>query len=281
MGLRTALAHALAFIFRLLSSVLGDNFALTFLNTASKRAFIQYVQINDCPLKLYSPNQITFWRAQTFASKEPETIEWINSFGPNEIMWDIGANVGLYSLYAAVARNAQVLAFEPSAMNHFVLCKNIEINGLDQLISPLCLAFSNTVILDHLNMPTTELGGALAGFATTKDYQGNEMIPVFRQASLGYTIDAFIAEFNPPLPHHLKIDVDGLESAIIKGAGTLLANPKLRTLSIELEDDKSEERDFVINRLAEHGLKVRHKKHAPMFDNSPYANIYNFLFARD
>ena len=49
-------------------------------------------------------NQTTLWRAQTIFNKEPITISWIRSFKKNKCMFDIGANVGIYSIYAANAQ---------------------------------------------------------------------------------------------------------------------------------------------------------------------------------
>ena len=47
------------------------------------------------------PNSLIQWRAETFFTKEPETIEWINTFKSDETLFDVGANIGLYSIYAA------------------------------------------------------------------------------------------------------------------------------------------------------------------------------------
>jgi hypothetical protein len=46
-------------------------------------------------------NQITAWRVRTFATKEPGTIAWIDAFAADDVMLDVGANIGLYALYAA------------------------------------------------------------------------------------------------------------------------------------------------------------------------------------
>ena len=52
----------------------------------------------------FTPNQLIDWRVATFFTKEPETLEWIDSFEKKEklIFWDIGANIGLYSIYNAL-----------------------------------------------------------------------------------------------------------------------------------------------------------------------------------
>ena len=59
----------------------------------------------------FIPTLITKWRVDSFFFKEPETLQWIDSFtNKNKIIfWDIGANIGLYSMYAAVKhRNIKI-----------------------------------------------------------------------------------------------------------------------------------------------------------------------------
>ena len=60
-------------------------------------------------------------------TKEPETLEWIDQFkGDKIVFWDIGANVGLYSIYAALKhKDIQIISFEPSVNNLRVLSRNI------------------------------------------------------------------------------------------------------------------------------------------------------------
>ena len=60
-------------------------------------------------------NEINYFRATTFETKEPETLEWIDTIPKNSVLWDIGANVGLYSLYAA--RHGTVEYFHSSLLS--------------------------------------------------------------------------------------------------------------------------------------------------------------------
>lgn len=57
-----------------------------------------------------TPNSMSRYRAESFAAKEPETLEWIEGLPEGAILWDVGANVGLYSIYAAKARRCCVYA---------------------------------------------------------------------------------------------------------------------------------------------------------------------------
>ena len=67
-------------------------------------------------LIFFSPNFLVNLLIRDFYSKEPETLEWIDNFSKKEkvIFWDIGSNIGLYSVYAAATiENIEVISFEP------------------------------------------------------------------------------------------------------------------------------------------------------------------------
>ena len=67
------------------------------------------VNHNGTNLKFYTINYLTRWRVQTFNSKEPETLKWIDDFESEKcLFWDIGANIGLYTCYAAKRKNCKV-----------------------------------------------------------------------------------------------------------------------------------------------------------------------------
>ena len=76
------------------------------------------------------------YRADTYADKEPETLDWLDkNLRDGDVLYDIGANIGVYSLYAAKRRpNCRVYAFEPAGQNFARLLRNISINRLDNVI---------------------------------------------------------------------------------------------------------------------------------------------------
>jgi FkbM family methyltransferase len=223
---------------------------------------------------------IPLWRARTLLTKEPETLEWIDRFDDGDVYWDIGANVGVYALYAAINRRIRVLAFEPSAGNYFLLNRNIELNGLAGQMLAYCLAFSDRSGIDTLNMQNTDLGGALSSFGTTIDESGREFAPQFRQGAVGYAVDAFIERFDPPFPNHLKIDVDGIEDRIVAGAQATLRDTRLKSLSIELDEDRPDYTGAVIGAIEQTGLKLVAKRQSELVAQGGYKNIFNYQFSR-
>ena len=152
---------------------------------------------------------------------EPETIRWLDSLPEGDVLWDIGANVGAYTIYGAVKRKLRVLAFEPSAASFATLTTNIELNGLEGAADAFCLALCDETKLDYLHMANTGAGHSMHAFGTSQTVDG-EITPVFRQAVPGFCADDFAKLFCAPEPQHIKLDVDSIELSILKGAEGLL-----------------------------------------------------------
>ena len=121
--------------------------------------------------------------------REPETIDWIDSFEAPCRFWDIGANVGTYALYAALRPGVSVLAFEPAPASYAALCRNIEANGSGDRIEALCIALSDRTRLGSLNMSATNAGNSFNSFESTQDCFGRELDIRFRQAAVGFTVE--------------------------------------------------------------------------------------------
>jgi FkbM family methyltransferase len=190
------------------------------------------VETDAGPLAFTCPTARAAHDPLNFGRDEPETLWWIATFiAPGQCLWDVGANIGLYALYAARRAKAQVLAFEPSAATFAALVRNIELNGLGAEVEPLCLALAERTGLDRLYMAESGAGHSMHGFGTTMT-AGGAIAPRFAQAALGFTIDALAALPGVRRPDHLKLDVDGIEAAILRGAGAAL-----RTIETVLVED--------------------------------------------
>ena len=198
------------------------------------------------PVTFYCPGVWPYSRSDM--AKEPETTRWIESFDDNDIFWDVGANVGVYSLLAA-RKGHLVYAFEPAAGNYFVLSRNVELNDLADRITFLNVALADKSSLGALVMNDTAVGSAQHNFDVADPQIAAR---AFRQSCIGYSIDDFIQIFNAPVPSHLKIDVDGIEDKIILGARTTLRNPALKSVLLEIRPD--ERRALIRRELREAGL---------------------------
>ena len=76
------------------------------------------------------------------------------------MLWDIGGNLGLYSLYTALRDNsAKVFTFEPSIFNLEIMTRNVVLNRVKEQITVMPLALSETSGTDTMHMSMTAWGG--------------------------------------------------------------------------------------------------------------------------
>ena len=208
-----------------------------------------------------------FLAAWSMPDSEPDTLEWLDSLPGDACFWDIGANIGTFSLYAALGRESRVLAFEPGAASFAVLNRNIELNGMSDRIAAYSIAFSETTRLDVFNMSGTSAGSSMHGFGTETDQFGEAIETRFRQGAIGFSIDDFVATFAPPLPTHVKIDVDGIEAEILRGGRNTLTAPSVEGMIVEIEGDLASPHNREIFDLMTGLGFVARPKASPQFGN--------------
>lgn len=251
--------------------------------SAESLVVIDEVDTKYGKLKYYCMGWIPLWRSQTLYVKEPEMIEWIDKMEDDAIVWDIGANVGLYSVYAGI-KGLKVFAFEPSALNTFLISKNIEINNLKDNVFLFPIAVSDKNEFGYLNMTSTSLGGALNEFNETDiksvgdgAYKADV---VFKQGMFAYSSDELIEKYDFEVPNCIKIDVDSIEDRIVYGADKTLFNQKVKGVFLEL-DETEERTQKLIDFLAKRGLKLKEKRQADLFKNSKFKTQFNYIFERE
>ena len=198
-------------------------------------------------------------RASSFETKEPETIRWIKGFQPGDKFIDVGANVGIYSLFAAF-RGISVVAIEPDSLNYALLNQNIRINNYGEKILPFCLAMHDETKFSEFNISGFEWGGALNSFDNNLDYKGDRFKPVHSQGVYGTSLDIFLEKLSLK-PNHLKIDVDGNEYLILLGAKKFLKSDFLKSILVEL-DEKRKDYQPSIKLIEEFGFTLVEKTHA-------------------
>jgi FkbM family methyltransferase len=167
--------------------------------------------------------------------KEPETVRWIEEYvKPGDVLYDVGANVGAYSLIASKHCGGQltVLAFEPSFATYDELCRNIVLNRCERSILPLLICITEAPGLVTFQHSSLEPGSALHIAGDGPAVVGHEA--VYRQELVGFSIDALIAQLGCPVPNHIKIDVDGTELSVLRGASSTLNTGAVRSIQVEV-----------------------------------------------
>ena len=178
------------------------------------------------------------WRARSCA-KEPWTVDWLrNTVHAGDVLYDIGANVGTFSLVAARHRQARVIAFEPGYSSFARLCDNIQLNGCQHMIVPVPIPLADKSGIFGFKYRTVDAGQSRHKLKPdTWRFRGpTPGAARYEQPVLAMTLDELVSTFQLPEPHHLKIDVDGAEGRVLAGARRTLKSATLRSVLIEADE---------------------------------------------
>ncbi|MEB3214392.1 MAG: FkbM family methyltransferase [Leptolyngbyaceae bacterium] len=171
-------------------------------------------------------------------TSEPETIAWLNTLQEADLLIDVGANIGIYSLYASIFRKSKVVALEPELENYRSIWMNRMVNeiGSDQFeIYPFACGSKSEVTKLFVTNPF-EAGGSM----NSVDLDLNDSLlmaenPRAHRVVYKTRLDEICidCEFERLF---IKIDVDGLEKDVLLGSIALLEKEsRLHSILIELD----------------------------------------------
>jgi FkbM family methyltransferase len=211
-----------------------------------------------------------------------QIVKWMDSFDPDDVFYDVGANIGMFSLYAGVRHHGSVkiVAFEPSFSTFDALMSNAVLNHLTDSLWCFQVALAEKSRRDVFNYKSVVAGGADHSLGAPVSVTRKKFNPVISQQVICYSLDEFIANFELPLPNHIKIDVDGGEFDVLRGAKATLKSGAVKTLLVEIMDfHEGDERTKNIARfMNEHGYEVvdtiDHNK------KGGYPRVADYLFRR-
>ncbi len=241
------------------------------------------INLNGKKLVFFTPNEIIDWRVHTLLTKEPETLEWIDQFKGDEIVfWDIGANIGLYSIYAALKhKNIKIISFEPSVNNLRVLSRNIYKNNFSKSIKIFQLPLSDREnIFSNMNENEFIEGWSMSNFGEVKNFEGSNFIPKHNYEIFGTNINYLLDNQILPFPNYIKIDVDGIEHKILKGADNHLSKSFLKSLSVELNENYPEQYNSVVEIMKKNNFSQKKRKLIRSEKNDNFSNTFNHIFER-
>jgi FkbM family methyltransferase len=210
---------------------------------------VSKISVGNRTVSYTTPNDVTRWRVNSIFTKEPHTIEWLKTLTDQDVLYDVGANVGIYSIYAA-ALGAKVIAFEPESQNYAALNQNIYINGFVNEIRSFCIALSDDQKLTDLHLSQFTIGGSCHSMESKVDFKHEPMTPKYSQGCVTARLDNLI-DSGLPVPTHIKIDVDGFEPKVVAGLGKWIS--KVKSLIIEINPALEDHRQMIVY-LQENGF---------------------------
>jgi FkbM family methyltransferase len=184
--------------------------------------------------------------------KEPFTVDWIEqSIKPGDVFYDVGANVGPYSLIAAKAtgNGARVFAFEPSAPSFNDLSRNVLINDCAESIVPLPLA-----LWSESRLLSFTYHSLVPGASTHRVSSNLRLQRPLTETIIGIRLDDLVERFGLHVPTHAKIDVDGYELEVLRGATRTLTRPEWRSIIVELDREETDRNRAIKALLADAGF---------------------------
>jgi FkbM family methyltransferase len=180
-------------------------------------------------------------------SKEPWTVRWLEEqLRAGDVLYDVGANIGAYALIAAALHDdVQVVALEPGYANYSALCDNIALNELHDRVVALPVALAERTELQTLHYSDPAPGAAELEVAPTES--------THRRPVLAFRLDDLLEQFALRAPTLAKLDVDGAEGGVLRGATRTLERSGLRSLLVEMRRDRVED---VVGVLEHAGFSV-------------------------
>jgi len=215
-------------------------------------------------IKFICNSSLSYFRASTFFSKEPETVQWIKDYineNKKGAFLDIGANIGIYSLYAAKLSNRCIYAFEPLPQNIFNLIQNINSNNLQSNIKIIQNPLTDFTKFGDMKISSLESGASCASFDVDYGWDGHKHNTIINYTNLGFSLDDLYERkvLDTP-PYMIKIDVDGIEALILRGAKNTLKNKNLKTILIEVTDYFSSQKKEINDLLKSYGFKIKKRQ---------------------
>jgi FkbM family methyltransferase len=199
------------------------------------KAGLQLLDYGKAAIQMRAATQEEYVFRCLACEKEPWTVEWIEGMPPGSVFYDVGASTGPYSLVAG-SRGIRTFAFEPGITSYARLWEHVGLNDMTATVTPLPMALSSRTGLGTMQHLTTIVGMASARFnpdgimpdITVKHDNMAQTVIMFRMDDL--------TKFDPAIqrPTHIKLDVDGAEAEVLKGAAVAVSRPEFDSLMLEL-----------------------------------------------
>ena len=203
-----------------------------------------------------------YWRATKTVFLEDDTNRWIDNFNENDIFYDVGANVGVYTLMAAKIKGVRTFAFEPDIMSARCLHENIFFNEVARKVVIFPCALSNYSGVVDFHLSSLSPGSALHSLYKTNKFAIKRDISVSGVSV--YKLDELISLLKLPPPTKIKVDIDGLDIDVLLGAQMCLIN-HVKEVLVESESGQDES---LIAYMTDCGFQIIsvgeiHQQHVP------------------
>ena len=209
-----------------LRSYLSDAY-WTIILALSNETHIRSISGVNAKFTVSTPHEYNRFHDPTLKGEVEIIEDLLSSLRPDDVFFDVGANVGLYTCFAGRKTvDGTVIAFEPHPLNVDRIWENAELNEVPVEVLEVALANENGTALLEVHDDIT----GVVGNVTDEEREGNHVqIPIELKQG-----DVLLEEDDIPIPNVVKIDVDGGEVGVIRGLIETLSQPECRRIYCEI-----------------------------------------------
>lgn len=188
----------------------------------------------DATFKITTPHEHNRFHDPTIKGETEILSELLSVLKSDDVFYDIGANVGLYTCFAGgKTTDGTVVAFEPHPLNVERIEENVELNDVTAKVCEVALAAEDGAASLEVQEDVTGVVGNVS-----KEANGGEKIQVPIELRNG---DEMVKTGEIPVPDVVKIDVDGGEADVVHGLSETLSHTDCRRVYCEIHPNALEE----------------------------------------
>ena len=181
-----------------------------------------YHFVNETKLYIVAGQRVTTANYYVGLMEFQEMAFTIHLLDKDDTFFDVGTNVGTFSVIAAGVSNAKTLSFEPVPKTYSFLIKNIKLNLLCDKITALNIGLS-----DKSGTET---------FTSNLDANNHIVKGSTNKNTVSIEVKT-LNDFKKYTPTLIKIDVEGYEEFILKGGNLVLSQDTLKAIIIEVNNE--------------------------------------------
>lgn len=215
----------------------------------------EFMQLLDPRIDVVLDNQkLTFrtgngrllWRAKSLLTEEPLMITWIRSMHRDDVVLDVGANVGIYTI--PIAKRVQtVYACELDPLNIAILKENMFLNAVTENVVVLPFACGVSAKIVDVKFRDLAYGDALQ-LIEGGDPQNTRLGHQNHSAKVvQFSLDDIFVKLDLSRPNKVKIDVDGNEITVLQGMKDLIRGANEVYFEDSLSDSCREVVQFLLS----------------------------------
>ena len=215
----------------------------------------EFMQLLDPRIDVVLDNQkLTFrtgngrllWRAKSLLTEEPLMITWIRSMHRDDVVLDVGANVGIYTI--PIAKRVQtVYACELDPLNIAILKENMYLNAVTENVVVLPFACGDSAKIVDVKFRDLAYGDALQ-LIEGGDPQNTRLGHQNHSSKVvQFSLDDIFVKLDISRPNKVKIDVDGNEITVLQGMKDLIRGANEVYFEDSLSDSCREVVQFLLS----------------------------------